>query len=85
MDVDCSGFIEFAEFCTIMHNKLKDTDLENELKETFRVFSKDNEGVCLWLAPLHWAGLFNSGCRVESESDMRFRPSTIHPDWLLCS
>ena len=45
MDVDCSGFIEFAEFCTIMHNKLKDTDLENELKETFRVFSKDKEGV----------------------------------------
>jgi len=44
VDVDCSGFIEFAEFCTIMHNKLKDTDLENELKETFRVFSKDKEG-----------------------------------------
>ena len=27
-----------------MHNKLKDADMENELKETFRVFSKDKEG-----------------------------------------
>ena len=44
MDVDCSGYIEFNEFCTIMHNKLKDADIENELKETFRVFSKDEEG-----------------------------------------
>ena len=44
VDVDCSGYIEFNEFCSIMHNKLKDADMENELKETFRVFSKDNEG-----------------------------------------
>ena len=44
MDVDCSGYIEFNEFCTIMHNKLKDADIENVLKETFRVFSKDEEG-----------------------------------------
>ena len=28
----------------MMHKKLSDTDTENELKETFRVFSKDDEG-----------------------------------------
>jgi len=44
VDVDGSGFLEFPEFCTLMYKKLSDTDLENELKETFRVFSKDNEG-----------------------------------------
>ena len=42
--MDGSGFLEFPEFCTLMYKKLSDTDLENELKETFRVFSKDNEG-----------------------------------------
>ena len=27
-----------------MYKKISDADTENELKETFRVFSKDNEG-----------------------------------------
>ena len=49
VDVDGSGFLEFPEFCTLMYKKLSDTDLENELKETFRVFSKDNEGIPLEL------------------------------------
>ena len=44
VDVDGSGFLEFPEFCLMMHKKLNDTDQENELKETFRVFSKDDEG-----------------------------------------
>ena len=45
VDVDGSGYLEFPEFCTLMYKKLSDTDMENELKETFRVFSKDNEGI----------------------------------------
>jgi calmodulin len=44
VDVDGSGFLEFPEFCLMMHKKISDTDTENELKETFRVFSKDDEG-----------------------------------------
>ena len=42
--MDGSGFLEFPEFCLMMYKKLSDTDTENELKETFRVFSKDDEG-----------------------------------------
>jgi Ca2+-binding EF-hand superfamily protein len=44
IDVDGSGFLEFTEFCLMMHKKLQDYDMENDLKETFRVFSKDDEG-----------------------------------------
>merc|ERR1712066_373784 len=44
VDVDGSGFVEFPEFCKLMYKKISDADTENELKETFRVFSKDNEG-----------------------------------------
>ena len=36
--------MEFPEFCNLMYKKISDADTENELKETFRVFSKDNEG-----------------------------------------
>ena len=42
--MDGSGFVEFPEFCNLMYKKISDADTENELKETFRVFSKDNEG-----------------------------------------
>ena len=44
VDSDGSGFVEFAEFCVMMYKKLQDQDNENDLKETFRVFSKDDEG-----------------------------------------
>ena len=42
--MDGSGFLEFTEFCLMMYKKLQDSDSENDLKETFRVFSKDDEG-----------------------------------------
>ncbi|XP_040579646.1 neo-calmodulin [Lepeophtheirus salmonis] len=44
VDVDGSGYLEFPEFCMMMHKKLNDGDQENELKEVFRVFGKDETG-----------------------------------------
>ena len=44
VDVDGSGYLEFPEFCMMMHKKLNDSDQENELKEVFRVFGKDETG-----------------------------------------
>merc|ERR1719327_1245713 len=44
IDVDGSGFLEFQEFCLMLYKRTQDTDVENDLKETFRVFSKDDEG-----------------------------------------
>merc|ERR1712012_1391531 len=35
---------EFPEICMMMHKKLNDSDQENELKEVFRVFGKDETG-----------------------------------------
>ena len=45
VDVDGSGYLEFPEFCMMMHKKLNDSDQENELKEVFRVFGKDETGM----------------------------------------
>ena len=44
IDVEGSGFLEFPEFCLMLYKKTQDADIENDLKETFRVFSKDDEG-----------------------------------------
>ncbi|BFG13976.1 calmodulin-like protein 11 isoform X2 [Prunus yedoensis var. nudiflora] len=44
VDVDGNGTIEFAEFLSLMANKMKETDAEEELKEAFKVFDKDQNG-----------------------------------------
>jgi calmodulin len=36
--------IDFPEFLTLMARKMRDTDSEEEIKEAFRVFDKDNSG-----------------------------------------
>jgi len=41
---DESGYLDFKEFCYIMSEVSKDQDQETSYKETFRVFSKDEEG-----------------------------------------
>ena len=44
VDIDGSGTIEFHEFLTMMSQHMKETSLEDELKEAFRVFDKDGNG-----------------------------------------
>ncbi|GMY05323.1 calmodulin-7 isoform X2 [Fagus crenata] len=44
VDVDGSGTIEFSEFLSLMARKMKDSDSEEQLKEAFRVFDKDQDG-----------------------------------------
>ncbi|XP_050112025.1 calmodulin-2-like [Malus sylvestris] len=44
VDVDRNGTIDFAEFLSLMANKMKKTDAEEELKEAFKVFDKDQNG-----------------------------------------
>ncbi|GLU19067.1 hypothetical protein SLE2022_353350 [Rubroshorea leprosula] len=43
-DTDLSGTIDFPEFLNLLARKMKDTKMEEELKEAFRVFDKDQNG-----------------------------------------
>ncbi|XP_061340404.1 calmodulin-like [Gastrolobium bilobum] len=43
-DMNGNGTIEFGEFLNLMARKMKETEAEEELKEAFRVFDKDQDG-----------------------------------------
>ncbi|KAL6637025.1 hypothetical protein ACP70R_024597 [Stipagrostis hirtigluma subsp. patula] len=44
VDADGNGTIEFHEFLTMMAHKVKDADSEEEIKEAFKLFDKDQNG-----------------------------------------
>ena len=41
---DGSASLAFADFCLLIREKAKELDPETHFKDTFRVFSKDEEG-----------------------------------------
>ena len=41
---DGSGTLNFDDFCKVIQKKKKEVDPETDYKETFRAFSKDDEG-----------------------------------------
>ncbi|CAB3367950.1 neo-calmodulin-like isoform X3 [Cloeon dipterum] len=45
VDQDGNGTIEFNEFLQMMSKKMKGADNEEELREAFRVFDKNNDGL----------------------------------------
>ena len=45
VDIDGNGSIEFNEFVALMNRKIKDTDLEEDLLESFRMIDKDQDGL----------------------------------------
>ncbi|CAL5400737.1 unnamed protein product [Camellia sinensis] len=44
VDVNGNGTIEFGEFLHLMATKMKESEAEEELKEAFKVFDKDQDG-----------------------------------------
>jgi len=45
VDADGNGEIDFEEFLTMMAKKLKETDLEEDIREAFRVFDTNSSGI----------------------------------------
>ena len=45
VDLEGTGKIDFKEFIRIMTRKMKDTDLDQEMKDTFRVMDVDANGL----------------------------------------
>ena len=41
---DGTASLSFVDFCLLMSEKTKEMDPETHFKDTFRVFSKDEEG-----------------------------------------
>ncbi|CAO2166772.1 unnamed protein product [Urochloa humidicola] len=44
VDADGNGAIDFREFLGLMARRMRDSDSEEELREAFRVFDKDQNG-----------------------------------------
>ncbi|KAI0244604.1 Calmodulin-2, partial [Massospora cicadina] len=44
IDTDGNGTVDFAEFLTLMARNMKNADSEEEIREAFKVFDKDNNG-----------------------------------------
>lgn len=42
--ISCIKLTRSAEFLTMMARKMKDTDSEEEIREAFKVFDRDNNG-----------------------------------------
>ena len=47
VDTNGDGTIDFPEFLNLMAKKMQDTDTEDDLREAFKVFDKDNDGYIL--------------------------------------
>lgn len=45
VDVDGNGRIDFEEFVSLMNRRSKETDIEEEVINAFRVFDKDGNGL----------------------------------------
>jgi calmodulin len=65
VDADDNGTIDFPEFLNLMARKMKDTDSEEELKEAFCVFYKDQNGF-ISAAELR-QGMTNLGEKLSEE------------------
>ena len=45
VDADGNGKLEFLEFCNLMDRQTKDMSQEDELRERFKLFDKDGNGL----------------------------------------
>ncbi|XP_010553277.1 PREDICTED: calmodulin-like [Tarenaya hassleriana] len=65
VDVNGNGTIEFGEFLNLMARKLKEAEAEEELKEAFKLFDKDQDGYISTIELKH--GMVSLGERITDE------------------
>ncbi|CAH1136121.1 unnamed protein product [Ceutorhynchus assimilis] len=70
VDQDGNGTIEFNEFLQMMSKKMKDADGEEELKEAFKVFDKNNDGLISSLELRHVMTSLGERLSEEEVDDM---------------
>ncbi|KAJ1385137.1 EF-Hand 1, calcium-binding site [Sesbania bispinosa] len=82
VDTDGNGTIEFEEFLNLMATKMKETEAEEELKEAFRVFDKDQDG---YISPSELRSVLRSiGEKVtEEELEQMIKEADLDGDGLL--
>ncbi|XAR63602.1 hypothetical protein NMG60_11023602 [Bertholletia excelsa] len=82
VDIDGNGTIEFGEFLHLMSTKMKESEVEEELKEAFKVFDKDQDGFIS--APELRNGMKEMGERLtDEEVEQMIRVADLDGDGLL--
>jgi len=79
VDSDGNGEIDFEEFLSMMAKKLKETDLEEDIREAFRVFDKNSSGIISTMELRHI--MTNLGEKLkDSEIDEMIQHADIDGD-----
>ncbi|CAG4958991.1 unnamed protein product [Parnassius apollo] len=82
VDQDGNGTIEFNEFLQMMSKKMRGSDGEDELREAFRVFDKNNDGLISSVELRHV--MTNLGERLsEEEVDDMIREADLDGDGMV--
>ncbi|KAF9681713.1 hypothetical protein SADUNF_Sadunf05G0031300 [Salix dunnii] len=64
-DVDGNGTIEFVEFLNLMERKMRENDADEELKQAFKAFDKDQDG---YISPYELRrAMINLGVQLTEE------------------
>jgi len=82
-DLDKNGYIDFAEFLTLLSEKINNKDdTDRELRETFRFYDVSNEGV-ITPCNLQYA-MGRLGCKLTpEEADEMIREADLDMDGAL--
>lgn len=81
-DKDNDGKIDFAEFLSLMSKQLATSSSEEEIREAFKVFDRDNRGVIV-VSELKHAMTTLGEPLTEKEAEDLFKMADIGNDGLL--